>query len=157
VPRDLPSGPLATTRLDPELLHRGLVAAHLLQPADDNDEELSPWEEAEYPPTLSDKLCLLFDALYPHVTDVHTQSVWCAGELLVFSENFTKYAQSGDLGKQEGIVFRHLLRLILLSGEFAQFCPPGIAMEEWQAELRALAERLRASCRAIDPASTDET
>ena len=58
--------------------------------------------------------------------------------------------------KQEGIIFRHLLRLILLCGEFAQVCPEGMAKEEWEAELRDLSDRLTASCRAVDPASTDE-
>ncbi len=30
------------------------------------------------------------------------------------------------------------------------------ASEEWQADLRDIADRLTASCRAVDPASTDE-
>ena len=37
--------------------------------------------------------------------------------------------KSRDLVKQEGIVFRHLLRLILLCGEFAQVSPPTRAAE----------------------------
>ncbi len=60
-----------------------------------------------------------------------------------------------DLVKQEGIVFRHLLRLILLCGEFAQVTPPEADPDAWQAELRELADRLTASCREVDPASTD--
>ena len=45
----------------------------------------------------------------------HTQSVWAAGELLRdFNGNFNLYVRTRDLVKQEGIVFRHLLRLILL-------------------------------------------
>jgi len=99
---------------------------------------------------------MLFDVTYPEVTDVHTQSVWAAGELLRFGGNFNKYVQSRDLVKQEGIVFRHLLRLILLLGEFAQVCPPDAVAADWQAELRDLSEQLTASCRAVDPASTDE-
>ena len=54
------------------------------------------------------------------MADVHTQSVWAAGELLRFGGNFNLYVQTRDLVKQEGIIFRHLLRLILLCGEFAQ-------------------------------------
>jgi hypothetical protein len=102
------------------------------------------------------RLRLFFDARCPEVADVHTQSVWCAGELLRFGGNFNKYVQSRDLVKQEGIVFRHLLRLILLCGEFAQACPPDMTPEAWQAELRDLAGRLTESCRAVDPASTEE-
>ncbi|HXG09559.1 MAG TPA: DEAD/DEAH box helicase [Gemmataceae bacterium] len=156
-PDDLPPGPLAVNRLDPELVRRGLITAPIPKDEiDDDEEEPDDWEE-ERPPTLAEKLRLLFDALHPDVTDVHTQSVWCAGELLRFGGNFNKYVQSRDLVKQEGIIFRHLLRLILLLGEFAQVCPPDADAGAWQAELRDLAEQLTASCRAVDPASTDET
>src|SRR5262249_39832657 len=61
-----------------------------------------------------------------------------------------------DLIKQEGIVFRHLLRLILLCGEFSQVCPPEITLQQWQADLRGLADQLTASCREVDPTSTDQ-
>jgi superfamily II DNA/RNA helicase len=153
VPLDLAPGPLASTRLDADLIRRGLIVAPVSQAADEEEEDD---EKEEYPPSFSDKLRLLFDALFPDVVDVHTQSVWCAGELLRFGGNFNKYVQSRDLVKQEGIVFRHLLRLILLCGEFALVTPPDTTVTEWQADLRDLSEQLTASCRAVDPASTDE-
>ncbi len=155
LPDSLPPGPLATTRLDPDLVQRGLIIARPVRTPGEDEEEDND-EDEEYPPTLADKLRMLFDALYPDVSDVHTQSVWAAGELLRFGGNFNKYVQSRDLVKQEGIVFRHLLRLILLLGEFAQVCPPDADANAWQAELRDLADQLTASCRAVDPASTDE-
>ena len=81
--------------------------------------------------------------------------VWAAGELLRFGGNFNLFVQARDLVKQEGIVFRHCLRLILLCGEFAQLLPRcrprGMA-----SELRDISDRLTASCREVDPASTDE-
>jgi hypothetical protein len=152
-PDKLPPGPLAMTRLDEELIRRGLMVA---KPPPDPDAEEEEDEFEERPPTLAEKLRLLFDATYPDVTEVNTQSVWAAGELLAFGGNFNKYVQSRDLVKQEGIIFRHLLRLILLCGEFAQVTPADTTASEWQAELRDLAERLTASCREVDPASTDE-
>jgi superfamily II DNA/RNA helicase len=155
-PDQLPPGPLATTRLDEELVRRGLVNAHVLEPPEEDEEEPDPWEEKEHPPTLAEKLRLYFDALYPAIEDVHTQSVWAAGELLRFGGDFNLYVKSRDLVKQEGIVFRHLLRLILLCGEFVQVTPPDTTAEEWRADLRDLADRLTASCRAVDPTSTDE-
>src|SRR5262249_4475638 len=82
--------------------------------------------------------------------------VWAANELLRFNGNFNKYVQSRDLVKQEGIVFRHLLRLILLCGEFAQVCPPDTAAGDWQAEVRGHPDQVTASCREVDPGSTDE-
>jgi hypothetical protein len=120
-----------------------------------NEEEWDDyWEER--PPVLAEKLRLLFDAHFPDVTDVHTQAVWCAGELLRFAGNFNLYVKTRDLVKQEGIVFRHLLRLILLLGEFMQVTPANTDPDFWQADLRDLSEHLTASCRVIDPTSTDE-
>jgi hypothetical protein len=156
-PEDLPPGPLQTTRLDEELIRRGLMVAKPPPGEDEEeDDDYSPWKEPERIPTLADKLRMLFDAQFPEVTDVTTQSVWSAAELLRFEGNFNKYVQSRDLVKQEGIIFRHILRLILLLGEFSQLTPPDIDPAAWQAELRDIADRLTASCRDIDPTSTDE-
>ncbi len=156
-PEDLPPGPLAQTRLDEELIRRGLIQAKPEATDDDDDDEYVPWQEREArAPTLAEKLRLLFDALYPDVTDVITQPVWSAAELLRFEGNFNKYVQSRDLVKQEGIIFRHFLRLILLLGEFSQVTPVGVAPESWQADLRDISDRLTASCREVDPTSTDE-
>ena len=113
-------------------------------------------EEDGRPPSLADKLRLLFDALHPHEPDLITQSVWAAGELLRYGGNFNQYVQSRDLVKQEGIVFRHLLRLILLCGEFQQVSPQDTTAEQWQADIKELVDALTASCRAVDPTSTDE-
>jgi hypothetical protein len=152
----LPPGPLATTRLDQELIQRGLMAAPL-PPAEgeEEDEEEDSWENR--PPFLAEKLRLLFDARFPEIEDVSTQAIWCAGELLRFGGNFNLYVKTRDLVKQEGIIFRHLLRLILLCGEFAETCPAVASAEEWRADLRDLSDQLTAACRAVDPTSTDET
>jgi superfamily II DNA/RNA helicase len=149
-----PPGPLEQ-RLDPDLVQRGLIAAPQPPKADDEEEDDDEWQER--PPTLAEKLRLLFDALYPDVDDVNTQSVWAANELVRFAGNFNLYVKSRDLVKQEGIIFRHLLRLILMLGEFQQVTPPDTTADEWQGDLRDLSERLTVSCRQVDPASTDET
>lgn len=153
---ELPPGALARTRLDEELIRRGLMMARP-EPTPGEEEDADDWrDEEERPPALAEKLFLLFEALYPEVTDVHVQSVWAAGELLRFGGNFNKFVQARDLVKQEGIIFRHLLRLILLCGEFAQVTPADMSADAWRAELREIADRLTESCRAVDPASTDE-
>ena len=82
--------------------------------------------------------------------------MWAAGELLRFGGSFNKFVQGRDLVKQEGIIFRHILRLILLCGEFAQICPPDTTPDAWQAEMRDIGDQLTASCREVDPTSTDE-
>jgi superfamily II DNA/RNA helicase len=154
VPPDLPPGTLAVSRLDPELIRRGLLIAPVDNTSEDEEEEDEPREER--PPALADKLRLYFDALYPDVTDVSTQSLWCAGGLLEFGGNFDAFVKDRNLVKQEGIVFRHLLRLILLCGEFALVCPPDTSDSAWRADLREMADRLTASCQAVDPTSTKE-
>lgn len=159
-PEDLPPGPLARTRVDEELIRRGLMVARPAPGEEAEDEEedaFVPFEEREFPLSLAEKMRLWFDAEYPEVGDVTSHPVWAAGELLRFGGSFNKFVQSKDLVKQEGIVFRHLLRLILLCEEFRQVTPPGISTDEWRTELRDIADRLTESCREVDPASTDET
>jgi len=78
------------------------------------------------------------------------------GELLQFGGDFNKYVTSKSLQKQEGMVFRHALRLILLVNEFVQVCPPDTTEEEWRGDLTDIASRLAESCRRVDPSSTDK-
>jgi len=156
-PEELPPGPLARERLDTELIRRGLIAAPLGESDDDDHHSRVDDHDAKYPPTLAEKLRLLFDAEYGHVHGVKTQPVWAAGKLLEFNGDFDKYIKAIDLVKQEGIVFRHFLRLILLCAEFALVSPPDVDAAEWQEELRELADRLTETCRDIDPQSTEKT
>lgn len=152
---ELPLGPLARERIDNELIQRGLMIAQPPKSEDDDDED--EWvPDSERPPVLAEKMKLLFDALHPDAGDVSVQPIWAAGELLAFGGAFNKFVSSKDLVKQEGIVFRHLLRLILLCEEYRQVTPEGLTAAEWNAELRDIADRLTASCREVDPASTDE-
>jgi len=159
---EMPPGPLATTRLDAELLQMGLATPEQLgaKPVLDENEPPPPrgmFEERVWPLTLGEKLRLLFEATFPEVHSLFTTSVWAAGEVLEFGGNFNKYITSRGLQKQEGIIFRHLLRLILLVKEFQQFTPPDCSAEEWLTELRDIADRLADCCRRVDPQSTDKT
>jgi hypothetical protein len=43
-----------------------------------------------------------------------------------------------------------------LCEEFATVCPAETTPEEWQTWLRGLSEQLTASCREVDPTSTEE-
>lgn len=152
VPWDLPPGPLATTRLDNELVQRGLMMVKPPKSPDEEEEETDEWEER--PPSLPDKLFMYFEAIYPEVGDVTVQSVWAAGELLRRGD-FNTYVKQCDLSKQEGIIFRHLLRLILLCAEFGELNPPDTTPEEWKAWLSDMELKLTAACRKVDPTSTD--
>lgn len=152
----LPPGPLTTEKLDPELIQRGLLLAEVKEEGKEDEEEGWWDEEEKFPPTFADKLKLYFDALYPEITDVNVQSVWAAGELFRHAGDFNLFVKARDLTKQEGIIFRHFLRLILLCAEFAQTCPPELTVESWQESLRELSDKLTESCRSVDPNSTDD-
>ncbi|MFM7149743.1 MAG: helicase, partial [Gemmataceae bacterium] len=155
-PDQLPPGPLAINRLDNDLIQRGLIASPMIPDQNDcGQEEEYDWQNR--PPTLADKLRLLFDAHFPEVNDLSIVPVWAAGELLAtYNGNFNLFIRARDLAKQEGIIFRHLLRLILLCGEFSQVCPPDMEKESWINQLRDISERLTASCRVVDPTSTQD-
>jgi hypothetical protein len=162
VPRQdrMPPGPLATERLDEQLLRFGLAVAEELRPMPEPDEprrRSSFDEEPKRVLTLAEKLRLLFDYDFPSVHGVRTNAIWAAGEVLEFGGDFNKYVTSKSLQKQEGIVFRHLLRLILLLGEFTQFCPPDTPEEQWRGDLEDIAARLTDCCREVDPTSTQKT
>lgn len=148
----LPPGSLATERLDQQLISRGLITPNDLELK--TDRSLS-WEE-RWTPTLAEKLRLLFDSEYPGVSDVRTTPVWAAGELMHQGGDFNKYVTASGLAKQEGMLFRHFLRLILLCGEFLQVESPDEDETNWHQDLREISEQLTASCRQVDPESTDK-
>jgi superfamily II DNA/RNA helicase len=157
---ELPPGPLATIRLDPHLLQLGLVTPEELSQSAQEDEHRPRHtyddDERVWVLTLADKLRRLFDYDFPSVHDLRTSPVWAAGELLQFGGDFNKYVTSKSLQKQEGMIFRHVLRLILLINEFVQLCPPDTTEEEWRGDLTDIAGRLTESCRRVDPSSTDK-
>jgi superfamily II DNA/RNA helicase len=152
-PHKLPPGPLALERIDNELVQRGLIAASDLYPEFDPD---IPFEERKYAPALAEKVRMLFESEYPDVYDVTVQPVMVATDLLEnWGDNFWNYVSGRDLTKHEGLIFRHLLRMVLLLGEFKQLTPPGMDPNAWQEEVREISTRLTACCRTIDPTSTD--
>ncbi len=152
---DLPPGPLAMERLDVELVQRGLMAPPAEPGDDEDDDEFTP-----RPPHLAEKLRMLFDAEHPRVHDLRTSPVWVVGELLRYNGEFDKYVRAADLTKQEGLIFRHVLRFILLLGEFAAVQPDDVPADgtdpNWSDELRVMADQLTESCRTVDPESTDK-
>ncbi len=156
VPRldEMPPGPLATEVLHPELLSRGLATEAELT-GQKQDESDQGWERT-WPLTLAEKLRLFFDSEYPNVGQLRTRPVWAVGELLRFGGDFNKLVTTRKLTKQEGIVFRHFLRFVLLMDEFSQICPPDYDEAVWRGELRDMTEPVTAACRQVDPDSTDK-
>ena len=58
------------------------------------------------------------------------------------------------MARQEGIVFRHVLRLILLCAEFSKLLPQ---RSVWRMELDEIGDQLTDACRAVDPKTTERT
>jgi len=156
---ELPPGPLATQRLDDYLLREGLATAEQIYGQQDDDEDRRRGMFAEdrvWQLTLAEKLKLQFDFDFPGVHDVRVTPVWAAGEFLEFGGDFNKLITARGLQKQEGVIFRHLLRLILLLGEFRQVIPPETTPEQWKSDLDAIADQLVAGCGDVDPTSTEK-
>ena len=152
-PHRMPPGPLARERIDAAIVQRGLIAASDVYPEFDPD---LPPEERKYAPPLAEKVRMLFDSEYPNVHGVRITPAWAAGDVLEHGANFHAFIGSSQLASQEGLIFRHLLRLILLLDEFTQVTPLGVDASEWHEELRQLSEQLTHCCREVDPTSTDQ-
>ncbi|MCA9264177.1 MAG: helicase, partial [Planctomycetales bacterium] len=158
VPRqdELPSGSLATQRLDPQLLRLGLVSHAELGDTSADDESDSYYDEPVYPLSLPEKLLMQFEYDFPGVHGVKIFPVWAAGALFEQGGDFNQLILARRLQKQEGIVFRHLLRLILLIAEFKALCPPDCERDDWESQLDDLAKRVTESCRNVDSTSTEK-
>jgi superfamily II DNA/RNA helicase len=162
---EMPPGTLAQSRLDPQLLKLGLATAEELgAPAEEEEEEVTDrgfgrvmfQEPRVWPLTIGEKILRLFRNEYPRVHNVNVRPVWIVGELMAFGGDFNKYVTARKLQKEEGILFRHCLRMILLLDEMANVPPAESTVETWEDPLDELADRLTESCREIDPQSTDE-
>lgn len=154
-PDVMPLSPFATDFLNPELLQRGLATITELggtpQEDDDDGGYRDPGEWVR-PLNFPEKLMRLFRSEYPGVSDVAMTDVWAAGELLNFGGDFNKLVTTRKIAKQEGILFRHILRFVLLCEEFVPHVDPDSV---WHGELHSISHQLTEACREIDPRSTD--
>lgn len=156
IPRSdmMPPSAFTTKFLGPELLQRGLASvAELSDMVDKGDPPSDDPADWTFPLSFPDKLKLLFQAEFPGVRDIRITSVWAAGELLRFNGDFNKLVTSRKIARQEGVLFRHILRFILLCDEFLQHVPSGTV---WHDELVSVSGQLTDACRVVDPQSTDQ-
>jgi len=162
---EMPPGTLATSRLDPQLLQLGLATAEELGAKSEEEEEevvdrgfgrVMFQEPRVWPLTIGEKVLRMFRHEFPRVHNVNVRPVWIVGELMEFGGDFNKYVTARKLQKEEGILFRHCLRMILLLDEMANIPPLETTVETWENPLDELADRLTETCRSIDPQSTDE-
>ncbi|MEL7089673.1 MAG: hypothetical protein AAGL98_14735, partial [Planctomycetota bacterium] len=158
-PQDLPPGQMTLEMLDPELLRSGIYTHEEMYPPPPHEQDRPFGEPPRFPITLGEKLHTLFQhkVANPGVSGgFRVHPVWAVGDLLEFNGDFNKFVTARELQTQEGMIFRHVLRLILLCDEFAAVTPPGVTDLAWRSDLREISEILTASCRAVDPQSTDQ-
>jgi superfamily II DNA/RNA helicase len=152
-PEYLPPGRLANEFIDPAILSRGLATQEDLYPPEDQSD--IAFELRKYPIPLAQKVRIVFESEIDHAGGLFVTPVWAAGDLIMRGGSFDQFVRGRDLIKQEGIVFKHLLRMILLCAEFAKLSPKEADPAEWQTKLNAWADRLTQVCREVDPQSTD--
>lgn len=174
VPRPgvLPAGPLTSDFVDPTILTRGLASQDDMYPPEDQSD--LPPELRKYPIPLADKMKMLFESEIDHAGGLTVNPVWAVGDLLAHGGGFDAFVRSRDLLKQEGVLFKHLLRMVLLCQELKQLTPvayvrPAVAsateaaslqaqspIDDWPTRLSAIADTLTEVCRKVDPLCTDE-
>ena len=104
----------------------GVVVARPDKPAEEPEAEVRGrpfafWEEhdEETPPTFPEMLKLVYEADLPEPEELEIRTQWIAGALLGDSTDFWRFVSSRELAKNEALVLRHLLRLVLLASEFS--------------------------------------
>ncbi|MBN2448610.1 MAG: DEAD/DEAH box helicase [Phycisphaerae bacterium] len=143
IPRDHPKGPLQTEYLEPLMIQMGVKLA---QPEGEEDEpEYDPWatdDEIERPPTFPEMLAIAFEATLTTPEPQWVQPKYIAGYSFARDGEFFKVVKSLNLIKQEGIILRHLLRLVILAQEFH------IRTED--PAYQTIGEKATATCQRVD-------
>ncbi len=128
IPDTLPKGPLQEQVLEPRMRALGIkLAEDFAREREEEEQQGRRWvdswerelpEEREYPPTFPDMLKLAFEATLTAPEPAFVQPKWIAGDAFARDGEFFKCVKGLDLIRQEGLVLRHLLRLVILAGEF---------------------------------------
>lgn len=154
IPEQMAKGPLQEQVLEPLLVSMGVK----LGPAPGADEEdegpprrrwVDTWEEVEEerPPSFPEMLKLAFEARLAAPEPAFVQPKWIAGDAFARGGEFFKTVRALDLVKQEGLILRHLLRLVILAGEFFT--------RTEDPEYQRLAELATQTCQRVDRSYTE--
>jgi superfamily II DNA/RNA helicase len=152
-PPDLEPGPLQTELLEPRLLQMGLVTAipeggvQAVYESPGEDYWARDNDEPK-PLMLPELLKILFDAKLASPEPVFLQPKWVAGGIRELEGDFFKFVRARDLIKNEGLILRHLLRLVILAGEF-------LAQSDEDPDYARLGEEATRVCQKIDARYTD--
>ncbi len=149
---DMEKGPLQSHEVEPELITLGLATLHpeggLLAVSEDEGKDYWEDDENERPLTFPEMLKVLFDAKLKTPEPVPIQATWVAGAVFEIDCDFYKFVRERDLTKNEGIILRHLLRLIILALEFLNH-------SDGDPDYQAIGELATRVCRNVDSRYTD--
>jgi hypothetical protein len=148
LPFDIPKGPLQTEIIEPLLIAKGLMPAAVAEDElEDDDWTEEPDEPEEHPPTFPEMLHIAFQSNLANPEPVTIQPKWVAGRAFEMSCEFYKFVKAADLVKQEGLILRHLLRLVILAGEFFTFTD--------DPEYQTISEQATKTCQRVDAKYTE--
>jgi len=152
LPDYLPKGPLQTEVLEPLLLQMGVSLTRPEKPErgryGESIEDFWDDEEPERPPTFPEMLQLVFQARLSAPEEVFVQPKWIAGPAFQMDCEFYKLVKACNLIKQEGLILRHLLRLVILAGE--------LHARTEDPDYQHIAELATRTCHRVDPSYTDK-
>jgi superfamily II DNA/RNA helicase len=154
IPEDLPKGPLQEQVLEPLLIQMGVTLAKVRGPDDEEEDDrprgwVDPWneEEEEHPPSFPEMLKIAFEAKLAAPEPAFVQPKWIAGDAFRHECEFFKCVKALNLMKQEGLILRHLLRLVILAGEFY--------VRTTDPEYQRLGELATKTCQRVDEKYTN--
>lgn len=150
---DLDPGPLQQNVVEPLLIQMGIALLSeegglVAVEEDEYEDYWDPEENQKRKLSLPEMLKLLYDAKLTTPEDIFLQPKWVAGGIFEMEKDFYKYVRARDLIKNEGLVLRHLLRLIILSSEFQ-------TRSGSDPDYARIGELATGVCRTIDPSYTD--
>jgi len=153
IPDELEPGPLQKNVLEPTLLQMGIVLSGegggvVAVDEDDQYEDYMDPDDAQRPLTFPEMLKAWFDAELETPELIYLQPKWVAGAIFEMNGEFFPYVRSRDLTKNEGLILRHLLRLVTLAGEFSQ-------RSGGDPDYVRLSEAATGICQRVDPRYTD--
>lgn len=121
LPDTLPKGPLQEQVLEPQMIAMGIkIDKPEPPPEEEHRRWVDSWEEVEEEPipTFPEMLKIAFEAKLAAPEPAFVQPKWIAGDAFQRDCEFFKSVKAHNLLKQEGLILRHLLRLVILAGEF---------------------------------------
>ncbi|HWL93553.1 MAG TPA: DEAD/DEAH box helicase [Phycisphaerae bacterium] len=151
-------GPLEREIMLPLMISMGVVLARVPSKEGDGSEndfddsrpEDDPWWDGvsrNRPPNFPEMLKIAFEAKLAAPEPIFVQPKQIGGDVFEDCE-FYRLVRNRELTKQEGLILRHLLRLVTLSEEFA-------AMTQ-DPDYRRIGETATRVCHGVDPRYTDK-